>query len=171
MVPDTHGGWILSEAQTSGATDDTAQWQRKLAPIAFNQAWELLDRSELTTAEEEEMLAAGFAQRYHWYQVGEPRNWAIADWQISRVAAVLGYADLARRFGFRSLEVAQAHNLGPFLEGFAHEAIARAAAVVDDVDTFTEHLNEAKALVGAIDDDEERSTLEADLAEWEKDGS
>jgi len=144
---------------------DLAQWHRKLAPMAFNRAWELLDRTELSPEEEDEMLAAAFAQRYHWYEIGDPRNWSIADWQISRVTAILGYADLARRFGFRSLEVAQAHNLGPFLEGFAHEAIARAAAVVDDVETFTEHLNEAKALVGAIDDDDERSTLEADLSE------
>ena len=145
--------------------EDLAQWHRKLAPMAFNRAWELLDQTELSGEEEEEMLSATFAQRYHWYEVGDARNWSIADWQISRVAAVLGYADLARRFGFRSLEVAQAHNLGPFLEGFAHEAIARAAAVVDDVETFTEHLNEARALVGAIDDDDERSTLEADLSE------
>ncbi len=146
-------------------SDDLTQWHRKLAPMAFNRAWELLDRTELSGEEEEEMLAATFAQRYHWYEIGDARNWSIADWQVSRVAAVLGYADLARRFGFRSLEVAQAHDLGPFVEGFAHEAIARAAAVVDDVETFTEHLREARALVGAIEDHDERSTLEADLSE------
>lgn len=164
MVPDTHGGWSVTDSEHREG-EDLAQWHRKLAPMAFNRAWELLDQTELSGEEEEEMLSATFAQRYHWYEVGDARNWSIADWQISRVAAVLGYADLARRFGFRSLEVAQAHNLGPFLEGFAHEAIARAAAVVDDVETFTEHLNEARALVGAIDDDDERSTLEADLSE------
>lgn len=166
MVPDTYGGRSVSEAgesQSSGG--ELAHWHRTLGPMAFNRAWELLDRAELDSEEEEEMLAATFAQRYHWYEVGDPRNWAIADWQVSRVTAVLGHADLARRFGLRSLHVAQAHNLGPFLEGFAHEAIARAAAIVDDVDTFTEHLNEAKALVGAIEDDEERHTLESDLAE------
>lgn len=165
MVPDTHGGWSLSDTAEAKSSDDLAHWHRTLAPIAFNRAWELLDRTGLTAEEEEEMLATTFAQRYHWYEVGDPRNWAIADWQISRVAAVLGYAELARRFGLRSLQIAQAHNLGPFLEGFAHEAIARAAAVVDDVETFTEHMSEAKALVGAIEDDEERETLEADLAE------
>lgn len=145
--------------------DDLAHWHRTLGPVAFNRAWELLDQSQLTPEEEEEMMAATFAQRYHWYEVGDSRNWAIADWQISRVAAVLGYADLARRFGLRSLDVAQAHDLGPFVEGFAHEAIARAAAVVDDVETFTEHVRLAKAMVGAIDDADERKTLEADLAE------
>ena len=165
MVPDTYGGRSVSEAGEGQSKSELAHWHRTMGPMAFNRAWELLDRSQLDAGEEEEMLAATFAQRYHWYEVGEPRNWAIADWQVSRVTAVLGQADLARRFGLRSLEVAQAHNLGPFLEGFAHEAIARAAAVVDDVDTFTEHLNEAKALVGAIEDDEERHTLESDLSE------
>lgn len=165
MVPDTDGGGKVSETGETQGREDLAHWHRTMGPIAFNRAWELLDRSELSTAEEEEMLAATLAQRYHWYEIGEPRNWAIADWQVSRVTAVLGQADLARRFGLRSLEIAQAHNLGPFLEGFAHEAIARAAAVVDDIETFTEHLHEAKALVGAIEDEEERRTLESDLAE------
>lgn len=111
------------------------------------------------------MLAATFTQRYHWYQLGTPRNQAIADWQVSRVAAVLGYADLAQRFGERSLALAREHDLGPFLTAFAHEAIARAAAFVDDVATFTEHLEAARALLAEVDDPEERETLEADLAE------
>lgn len=144
---------------------DLAAWRRTLAPIAFNEAWRLLDKSSLTRLEEEEMLAATFAQRYHWYQAGTPRNKAIADWQVSRVAAVLGYAELSQRFGERSLALAREHDLGPFVTGFAHEAIARAAASVDDVVTFTEHLEAARALLADIDDPEERETLEADLAE------
>lgn len=153
----------MSERSDHG--DDLAHWHKTFGPVAFNRTWELLDRSELTSEEEEEMLSATFAQRYHWYEVGDARNWAIADWQVSRVASVLGYADLARRFGMRSLEVVRTHDLGPFLEGFAHEAIARAAAVVDDVETFTEQVSLARAMVGAIEDDSERETLEADLAE------
>lgn len=111
------------------------------------------------------MLSSAFAQRYHWYEVGEPRNRAIADWQVSRVAAVLGYADLAFRFGERSLETCLEFGLDPFVTGFAHEAIARAAAEVDDVETFTEHLQSARALLEEIEDDEEREVLAADLAE------
>ncbi len=142
-----------------------AQWHRTLAPRDFNHTWELLDRDELSREEEEEMLAATFSQRHHWYQVGTARNWAIADWQVSRVAAVIGYADLARRFGERSLELSVEHDLGPFVTGFAHEAIARAAASVDDIETFTEHLELARAALAEIDDDEDRDLLAADLAE------
>jgi hypothetical protein len=144
---------------------DIAAWHRTFAPRAFNHTWELLDAETLTREQEEDMLASTFAQRYHWYEVGTPRNRAIADWQVSRVAVVLGYADLARRFGEKSLEIAFENGLDPFVIGFAHEAIARAAASVDDVETFTEHLELARAALADIEDDEDREILEADLAE------
>jgi len=147
------------------AAEDVAAWHRTFAPMAFNRTWELLDAEELTREEEEEVLASAFAQRYHWYEVGNERNQAIADWQVSRVAGVLGYADLARRFGERSLEIAVEYDLDPFVRGFAHEAIARAAASVDDIETFTEHLELARAALTEVEDDEDRETLQADLAE------
>jgi len=155
----------MVEPIDSPSDELVAQWHRTLAPRDFNHTWELLDRDELSREEEEEMLAATFSQRHHWYQVGTPRNWAIADWQVSRVAAVIGYADLARRFGERSLELSFEHDLGPFVTGFAHEAIARAAASVDDIETFTEHLELARAALAEIEDDEDRDLLAADLAE------
>jgi hypothetical protein len=144
---------------------DLTDLHRVFAPLAFNRTWELLDLPELSRSQEEEMLASAFTQRYHWYQVGEPRNTAIADWQVSRVAAILGYADLAFRFGECSLETCTANGLDPFVTGFAHEALARAAAEVDDVDTFTHHLEAARAFLEQVEDPEEREVLEADLTE------
>lgn len=155
----------MIEPISNPSDEDLARWHRTMAPRAFNRTWELLDADDLTRVEEEEMLAATFAQRHHWYLVGTPRNCAIADWQVSRVAAVLGYADLARRFGEVSLEMAVENGLDPFVTGFAHEAIARAAADVDDVETFTEHLELARALLTEIEDDEDRDLLASDLAE------
>lgn len=155
----------MVEPVPNPSDEDLARWQRTLAPRAYNQTWELLDAADLTREQEEEMLAATFTQRHHWYQVGDARNRAIADWQISRVATVLGYADLARRFGERSLEVAVENGLDAFVVGFAHEAIARAAADVDDIETFSEHLELARAALADIEDEEDRDVLAADLAE------
>lgn len=155
----------MVEPVPNPSDEDLARWQRTLAPRAFNRTWELLDAADLTREQEEEMLAATFTQRHHWYQVGDARNRAIADWQISRVAAVLGYADLARRFGERSLEVAVENGLDAFVVGFAHEAIARAAADVDDIETFSEHLELARAALADVEDEEDRDVLAADLAE------
>lgn len=155
----------MTEPTEDLTPDDVEAWHRAFAPRAFNETWVLLDADPLSREEEEEMLAATFASRYHWYAVGTPRNRAIADWQISRVAVVLGYADLARRFGERSLETVIEYSLDPFVGGFAHEAIARAAASVDDVETFTEHLELARAALADIEDEEDREVLESDLAE------
>jgi hypothetical protein len=145
--------------------EEITAWHRTFAPMSFNHTWSLLDVKERTRVEDEEMLASTFAQRYHWYEVGTPRHRAIADWQVSRVAAVLGYAELARRFGERSLAVCLDNDLDAFVTGFAHEAIARAAADVDDIATFTEHLDYAMGLLSQIEDAEERDVLTADLAE------
>jgi hypothetical protein len=155
----------LTEPIKDPTPENLAVGSRTFAPRAFNHAWDLLDSNDLTREDEEEMLATTFAQRYHWYEVGSERNRAIADWQVSRVTAVLGYADLARRFGERSLEICVEYDLDPFVEGFAHEAIARAAAIVDDVETFTEHLELARASLADIEDEEDRDVLAADLAE------
>jgi hypothetical protein len=155
----------MTDPVTNPSDEEVASWHRTFAPMAFNHTWTLLDADRLNREQEEEMLSSTLAQRYHWYIVGEPSNWAIADWQVARVATVLGYADLARRFGERSLELCVEHDLGPFLKGFAHESIARVAAEVDDVATFTEHLELAKASLAEIEDPEERESLAADIAQ------
>jgi hypothetical protein len=155
----------MTEPVKDATPEQSAAWHGTFAPQAFNHTWELLDLDMRTPDEDEDMLSSTFTQRFHWYHVGDARKRAIADWQVSRVAVVLGYAELAQRFGERSLMVCEENDLDAFVRGFAHEAIARAAAEVDDVDTFTEHLEMAKALLPAIEDSEDRDLLAADLAE------
>ncbi|HEX2153958.1 MAG TPA: hypothetical protein VHL52_08265 [Acidimicrobiia bacterium] len=145
------------------SVEEVTRWHRTFAPRFFNHTWELMDRTELTTDEVDEMLSTAFAQRAHWYQVGDARNRAIADWQVSRAAVRAGFPNLARRFAERSLR--SAADLDPFVVGFAHEAIARAASLVDDVETFQRHVESARVLLPHIEDEEDRAVLEADLDE------
>lgn len=144
-------------------TDEIARWHRTMGPLLFNRAWELLDLMERTVEEDDELLAATFGQRYHWYQVGTELNKAIADWQVARVASVLGDAELADRFGRRSLELCETHDLAPFYRGYAHEAIARAADVMDDLRTRDQHILAARELLHLIDDETARTMLDADV--------
>lgn len=155
----------MTEPRRDPSSEELASWHRTFAPQAFNHTWKLLDAPELTTEQELEMLAATFAQRFHWYEVGDARNRAIADWQVSRVFAVLGYAELSKRFGEHSLALADEHDLGPFVKGFAYEAIARAAAEVDDVSMYTENMELARTQLEKIEDEEEREALTSDLAQ------
>lgn len=134
-----------------------------MGPILFNRTWSILDHEDRTTEEEDEMLAAAFGQRFHWYKVGAGINRAVADWQVARVAAVLGYGELAMRFARRSLEVCENESLPAFYSGYAHEAIARAAEAMGDEATRDLHVAESRTLALGVEDEDERHMLLADL--------
>ena len=76
------------------ATLDAAD-RRQLAVDLFNHVWTLLEKTDRTPMQDDEMLHAAHASRYHWGEVGEPVNFARGEWQCSRVYAVLGRAEPA----------------------------------------------------------------------------
>ncbi len=136
---------------------------RRMAGNLFNAAWELLDLESRTPAQEQEMLAAALGSRYHWGRVGTPRHLAIGDWQVSRVFAVLGDGANARRFASSSLAQCTEHGLDAFVTGYAHEALARAAALDGNREQRDRHLAAARDLSGQIADAAERDLLLQDL--------
>lgn len=138
---------------------------RQVAVELFNRTWELLDKERRTDAEDAEMLTAAFASRYHWRQIGDSKNFSVSDWQVSRVAAVLGNPDLAEDYGRRSLEVASSANLGPFYVGYGHEALARAALMAGNRKEAGRHLRSAQELLEQVVDSSARDLLAADLGE------
>ena len=141
---------------------------RQVAVELFNRTWELLDKDRRTDAEEAEMLTAAFASRYHWRQIGDSKNFSVSDWQVSRVAAVLGNPDLAYEYGRRSLEVAATADLGPFYVGYGHEALARAAVLAGNRDEARQHLASARELLEQVVDSSARDLLAADLADLDR---
>jgi hypothetical protein len=112
------------------------------------------------------MLRLAMASHWHWTQRTdyEPSKASIAYWQVSRVLALLGQPDLARRFGERSLKVIEGPDAPPFLCGYAHEAMARAEAVAGDAGAMERHLGQARRLADDITNEEERAWLLDDLA-------
>ena len=83
-----------SPAQTTELDGAT---RRQLAKDLFNHTWTLLEKTDRTPAEDDEMIHSAHASRYHWGEVGvgEPVNLARGEWQCSRVYAVLGRAEPA----------------------------------------------------------------------------
>jgi hypothetical protein len=138
---------------------------RRMAAELFNRAWELLDQPVRTPEDDREMLAAAYGSRYHWRVVGGPKQHCVSDWQVSRVWAVLGDARQAALHGELSLEVAEANELGPFYIGYAHEALARAAALDGDDERSRRHLAEAEELSLDISKADDADLLRTDLNE------
>ncbi len=126
---------------------------KALAAGAFNKAWEYMDKKDRTDEDNDAMLAATFAQRHLWEKVGTPLNVERADWQISRVYAVLGKGSESLHFAKNCLVKVEENGIGDFDLPFAHEAMARAYALLSDKENCQRHYELGiKALDGVKDE-------------------
>ena len=141
-----------------------AEQQRQLAADLFNLVWELLERPGRTVEEDDRMLHAAHASRYHWGQVGQPMQRAIGEWQCARVYSVLGRAEPALHHARRCAEIVAANDVPQWLVASGHEGLARAHAVAGDRDEACRQRDLAHVALREVADHEEREVVEADLA-------
>jgi len=137
--------------------------ERSLAAGLFNETWTLLERTDRTPADEDRMINAAHASRFHWGNVGEPVNLAIGEWQISRVYAVLGRAEPSLYHANRSLELCRDHGIGDFSLAYAYEALARAHLVAGDRTEAARFTELARRAGETIAEEEDRELLTQDL--------
>ena len=148
-------------AQTRGV--DEIEAHRHFSAECFNKAWDLLDKADRTTAEDEEMLRLSQASLWHWTQRDDctRANLAIGYWQVSRIHAILRRVDEATRYGKLSLECSPPDS--PFLIAYAYEALARAESVAGNRSKSAQYRAEAQKLAEAIAEAEEREQVLKDL--------
>jgi hypothetical protein len=137
--------------------------QRRLATRLFNRVWELLEGTGRSPDENDEMVHAAHASRFHWGEVGEPVDRARGEWQCSRVYAALGRPEPALHHARRSLDLAESHKLSPYDVGCAHEAIARAAKLSGHADESAQHVALARSAAEEVTDPEQRHVLLGDI--------
>jgi hypothetical protein len=106
---------------------------KQMAIDLFNLTWDLIEKQDRTENDDDTMLYAAMASRYHWGIVGTPLNFARGEWQISRVYAILGRGEAALHHARKSEKLCLDHDLGEFDLGFAYEAMARAHAVSGEI--------------------------------------
>jgi len=137
---------------------------RRLAVDLFNETWTLIEKADRDDHDNDLMVDMAHASSYHWRQVGEPVNFARSHWQLSRVYVLVGSHERAMHHARRCLEICESNGIGGFDIAFAHEAIARASEAAGDVSTMRRHLTMAMDACGDIEDEDDRNTVEADLA-------
>jgi hypothetical protein len=105
------------------------------------------------------------ASHYHWTQRDDysPTSASVGHWQTSRIYAILGQAENARRYGQLCLEASRAEDVPPFYLGYAYEALARAEAVGGDREKSEQFINKAKTAAENIKKPEDRKPLLDDL--------
>ena len=141
----------------------TASDERELAKSLFNGVWELMGREDRTPDDDDRMLHAAHASRYHWGNVGTAANLARGEWQCSRVYAVLRRAEPCLHHAQRVLDICEREGMGDFDLAFAYEALARGQAIAGDAATARAHTEQALAAAENIAEDEDRDLLLSDL--------
>ena len=142
---------------------DIAAAHRYFSVHCFNNAWDLLEKTDRSPEDERLMIALNQASIYHWLQRPDcdNRRLSVGHWQASRIHALLGNATEALRRAEECLSFSG--ELEPFYLGYAHEAMARAARVAGNAALASEHKIRAKELAGQVKKVEDRDLLLSDL--------
>lgn len=155
-----------SEMNASGPqmNEEQKRFHRTLAVDLFNYVWTLLDKGQRSIEEDDEMIHAAHASRFHWGRAGTAVNLARGEWQISRVYAMLRRPESAFQHARRCLDICLANSIGDFDLAFAYEALARAAALGGRTAERATFINLAERAAAGIQEEEDRKLLLSDLA-------
>ncbi len=149
-------------------SQEELDFHRKTARECFNKTWDYLDKKNREPRDEQLMLDLAHASRYHWSFVGNARNFAIADWQVSRVYVALNQPHLALHFARTALETCQKNDLSDILVS-GYEGMARAYAIAKDYQSARDYVNKAREqLHSMIADDEDRKIYSDQIRETEE---
>ena len=131
----------------------------------FNHAWDLMEKPDRTEAEIRLMEALSHASIFHW--ISRPdctdQNLSTGYWQASRIQALIGNAHQANLYAQTCLGYSA--ELEPFYLGYAYEALARAASLMNNQAAFVGYLDRAESLAQQVTDKQDRQLLAADLAQ------
>jgi hypothetical protein len=140
---------------------------RQLGVDLFNDVWRLLNKSDRTPDEDDELLHQAHASAYHWLKAPEcePKNRARSEWLCARVYAVLGRGEPALHHATRCLEITEQHadNVEDWDLPFAYEALARAHGVAGDAGESRRYAELARESGESIADPEDREHFDAEL--------
>jgi len=139
------------------------QENKKFAIDLFNLTWTLLDKKDRTKEEDDKMVHAAHASRFHWGEVGTPLEFERGEWQISRVYSVLKRSEPAIYHAQRCLEICKEHSFMDFDIAFAYEALARAYAVAGQRVQCEENMTLARKAGEQIEKEEDRKYFFSEL--------
>ena len=138
---------------------------KHFAQSTNGRVWELLQKHNRSSAENDEMLYDAYACAYHWKFAGSAVHQQRGEWLISRVHIVLGHGAEALRHAQRCFELTEANRelMQDFDISYAFEGMARAQAMLGDEKIAKEFYELAQQAGNAIADGEDRSIFMGDF--------
>ncbi len=132
--------------------------------------WELLQKSNRSRSENDEMLYAAHACTYHWKFAGTAVHQQRGEWLIGHVHILLGHPAEALRHAECCFELTESNKdlMKDFDIAYAYEGLARAYAMTGDQKKAGGFFDLAQKAGNAIADEEDRSIFMGDFegGEW-----
>jgi hypothetical protein len=149
---------------------DATQYTLDEAQLIFakkihGSVWTLLEKSDRSAADDEEMVDAAHASLFHWRSVGTGLNHQRGEWLIARVYTVIGEKYAAMRHAIRCLALTSEHKdlMVDFDIAFAYECTARAYALNGNKQSAQTYKEKADQAGKEIADAEDRKYFFSDL--------
>ncbi|MHA1330535.1 MAG: hypothetical protein ACTSR2_05595 [Candidatus Hodarchaeales archaeon] len=148
------------------------EWHRRIAVKLFNSTWNLIDKGDKRTVEEnDEMIHSAHASRLHWGIIvksgKDPKTGSLnllrGDWQISRVYSLLQRPEGAIYHAQRCLDLCLENGIGNFDQAFAHEALARAYAIDGRLSKSRKHIKLAEGAGENIENEDDKKYFNSEM--------
>jgi len=117
---------------------------KKFAVELFNMTWDLMEKQDRSTEEDDRMIHAAHASRFHWGEIGTPLEFERGEWQIPRVYSILERPEPALYHAKRCLDICEANKIDDFDIAFAYKALGRAYAAAQKSDKAREYIELGK---------------------------
>lgn len=139
--------------------------RQELAKRSNQQFWELLETSDRTSTEDEDLLLAAYASLYLWKAVGTAAHTQRGYWLVARAFISLQQADDAIIWAEKCLKITEEYpeEMEDFDLAYAEESLARAYALAGMIDQAQRHRAEAETLGEQIKDEEDRKIFWGDF--------
>ena len=138
---------------------DEKEWHKKSAVDYFNLVWTLMEKKDRTKEEDDKMIHAAHASRFHWGEIGTPVEFERGEWQISRMYTVLNRPEPSLHHAKRCLEICKENKIGDWDIAFAYEAAARAYAIAGNKSECQKYIQLAKEASEKIKEKGDRDYL------------
>lgn len=136
---------------------------RKFAVDSFNLVWKLMEKKDRGKEEDDKMIHAAHASRFHWGEIGGAVEVERGEWQISRAYSILKRGQPAIYHAERCLEICRENSIGDWDLAFAYEAMARAYAAAGQKEECRKHVELAQKAGEQIKEKEDRNYFFSEL--------
>jgi hypothetical protein len=139
--------------------------QKVFARQSNGKVWNLLDKTDRTAEENDEMIEAAYASLYHWRVVGTEVNLQRGEWMLAHVYTVLGKPKAAIKHANLCITLTGAHRdqMKDFDIAYAFEGMARALALNGTTEEARRYLAQAQTAGEAIAEAEDKQIFLGDL--------